>query len=235
MISKKIYILLILTFIGCNGLAVHQVPLSSYAENASGGKVDEKLEKRIKAILQSFKIKVIPHVRNISETMFDTDASSRCNALPKYGCYYVNEHFFSLLTDEELKASLAYTLYGSKATEVRLEHKSNITTAGWLAYAAILGGVWYKLSIKMPQLSKLSAFLYASAAGSVAFSGSRLFVENMTKNDRLYVDKLIVQKTKNPQALAGFLKKSGAYDPISFDNESMRSRIAALENSDYIF
>lgn len=229
MISKNIWFILLIA-IQLNAFAKHEVPLTDYAEKISGGKINEDLEIRIKKILSSFDLKTIPHVRNISVEMLDTNPMLVCEVYQKYDCYYINEHFFSLLNDEELTAILAYNVYGLKVTKPLQKEISKIVTWGQQAGIVALVGTWATLINKMPELGQLSAFLYGAIARSAVLKIMELRANKLAKTEIFYKDKCIVQKIGSPHGLVGLLKKISAYDPVDFDTQLLQERITVLEN-----
>ncbi|MBA3953808.1 hypothetical protein H0X48_00605 [Candidatus Dependentiae bacterium] len=231
MLIKYSKLLLLAVIMSFSALQTAQLPLSDYAEKKSAGRLSENLENRIATILESFKVKNIPHIRKISEALLQSDPAGYYDVLQKFSCYYINEEFFANLTDDELRASLAYTVYKPEAMQIRAAQKLTTSTTGatisWLTYISTL----VYLDAYYPAISWQRKLLSCGATSLSVSAAAGLVNRSLTSNDIYYYDNYVCRKAQCRDGLIGLLKKFYAADKVLFNKDDLTKRIAQLQNN----
>ena len=210
-------------------ISSQELPLNSYAEKISAGKVSEALEARIKSAFGSLHIASMPHVRKVSQEMLEASPAGHCDILIKYGCYYINEDFFATLSDEELRASLAYAFYFAEGKKQRENLKNKVTTIGsgisWAMYVYIL----LSLDMQHRHVKWQSKLISLWVPCGIISGLTALHRANMAVYDCYELDKYICQKIENKEGLIGLLKKYYACEKAKFDKNSLIQRVYQLQ------
>jgi hypothetical protein len=148
-------------------------------------------------------LKNIYNIRAISQELITLYPEAHCwpLLLTDHDCHYIyiNEAFFSSLTDEEQRAALAYTCYSAQVTQERNDQKLLLSQSMFITQL----------------VSWLGKVLYSKYTQSV--------------NEQFAIDSTIAQKAQCKEGFISFLKKIAQLELYKNSKEFIIERIKRLE------